>query len=644
MKTPRSATDLLKEVLAGTIRALADEPDLEVSFVADSSVDPSAGSPASMSAGASRREIHLPVLPAARIEARDLGWLRGEADRLACLRRFHDETLHRRHAPRDPVAAAAFEMLERARVEAIGGRSFPGVKDNLAAAGERRRKALGLERARGREEIPLAEALGAFVEMKILGEPPAPLAARALSAWRDVFEERAGEDIENLVLLADDQEAFAEAARRVLVDLDLLDEREEGEEQEDARGDDAQEDGDREKGDEESPSEESSSESEQGEGGGETAEAGEEESPPDVSEEGMAVEIEEQTGEIADTDAQATDSLSSRRSNRSSPTMPESAFYKVFARTFDAVMRAEELASPEELMRLRAQLDVQMTHLVRAVGRLANRLQRRLMAQQNRSWEFDLEEGILDTGRLARIVVDPGHALSFKAETDIEFKDTVVTLLIDNSGSMRGRPISIAAVSADILARTLERCGVKVEILGFTTRAWKGGRSREEWLARGKPMHPGRLNDLLHIVYKTADVPWRRARRNLGLMMKEGLLKENIDGEALLWAHQRLIARPEERRILMVISDGAPVDDSTLSVNDAHYLEQHLRQVIGWIEARSPVELIAIGIGHDVTRYYRRAVTIHDAEQLVGAMTEQLASLFEEEEPFREPAMPLRMI
>ncbi len=636
MREPRSSVELLKEVLAGATRALADEPGLEVSFVAD---------PGEAERPEGRRhEVRLPAPRSGRVDARELSWLRGEADRRACLHRFHDEAVHRRCIPRDPRAAAVFDALERARVEALGGRAFRGVRENLAAAGERRLRMLGLDRARGREEVPLSEALGAFVGMKILGEPAGPLAARALAVWRDLFEERAGADIAELVARAGDQEAFARAARRVLADLDLLDEREDGEQEESARGEDAQEDGERDGAAEDAAGDAPQSEGEEGEETGDTAEAGAEDDAAAESEEGLAVEIEDAAAEMADMDAREIDSPPSRRPNRPLPAMPESGFYRVFTHEFDAVMRAEDLAGAEELARLRAQLDRQMAHLVRAVGRLANRLQRRLMAQQNRSWEFDLEEGILDTGRLARIVVNPGHALSFKAETDIEFKDTVVTLLIDNSGSMRGRPISIAAVSADILARTLERCGVKVEILGFTTRAWKGGRAREEWLARGKPMHPGRLNDLLHIVYKTADVPWRRARRNLGLMMKEGLLKENIDGEALLWAHQRLIARPEERRILMVISDGAPVDDSTLSVNDSHYLEQHLRQVIGWIESRSPVELIAIGIGHDVTRYYRRAVTIHDAEQLVGAMTEQLAALFEEEEFPREPAVPLRMI
>lgn len=317
------------------------------------------------------------------------------------------------------------------------------------------------------------------------------------------------------------------------------------------------------------------------------------------------------------------------RPNRPLSDLPPHFDYRIFTDRFDEVVEATELCDEEELGRLRSYLDQQLVHLQGAVTKLANRLQRRLMAQQSRSWDFDQEEGLLDAARLARVIINPAHSLSYKVEKDTEFKDTVVTLLIDNSGSMRGRPISIAAISADILARTLERCGVKVEILGFTTRAWKGGQSRERWLSEGRPPHPGRLNDLRHIVYKRADEPWRRARRNLGLMMREGLLKENIDGEALLWAHNRLIGRAEERRILMVISDGAPVDDSTLSVNSGTYLERHLRQVIAWIESRSPVELIAIGIGHDVTRYYSRAVTIMDAEQLGGTMIEQLASLFD---------------
>ncbi|MGE3746546.1 MAG: cobaltochelatase subunit CobT, partial [Sphingomonadaceae bacterium] len=393
------------------------------------------------------------------------------------------------------------------------------------------------------------------------------------------------------------------------------------------------EDGDNDQGegqDQDQGEDEQDSEDDQG-GGSDSDMEMRGESENDTSEDGedRATDEESPTDSDADFGSDGEDGMMPVRPNRPLSDMPPQFDYRAYTEQFDEVIAAGELCDAEELTRLRAYLDQQLVHLQGAVTKLANRLQRRLMAQQNRSWDFDQEEGMLDAARLARVVVNPMQSLSYKIERDTDFRDTVVTLLIDNSGSMRGRPISIAAISADIMARTLERCGVKTEILGFTTRAWKGGQSREHWLGGGRPAHPGRLNDLRHIVYKRADEPWRHARKSLGLMMREGLLKENIDGEALLWAHSRLISRSEERKVLMVISDGAPVDDSTLSVNSGTYLERHLRQVIGWIEARSPVELVAIGIGHDVTRYYQRAVTIMDAEQLGGTMVEQLASLFD---------------
>ncbi|HEX8263184.1 MAG TPA: cobaltochelatase subunit CobT, partial [Allosphingosinicella sp.] len=440
-----------------------------------------------------------------------------------------------------------------------------------------------------------------------------------VSAW---IEEKAGGGLDALGLAIDDQAAFAALAAKLLRDLELV----EGEQ--DAAPD--PEEGESGEGGDEAESEEGEDEKEEDPGGGEgeaeirveQGDRSDEEGEGDYNDQEMG-EAEEGVGEDGE------EGMMPVRPNRPLSDLPPQFDYRVFTSKYDEVIEAAELCDEAELGRLRAYLDQQLTHLQGAVTKLANRLQRRLMAQQSRSWDFDQEEGLLDAARLARVVVNPAHSLSYKVERETEFRDTVVSLLIDNSGSMRGRPISIAAISADILARTLERCGVKVEILGFTTRAWKGGQSRETWLSQGRPPAPGRLNDLRHIVYKAADEPWRRARRNLGLMMREGLLKENIDGEALLWAHNRLIARSEERRILMVISDGAPVDDSTLSVNSGTYLERHLRQVIGWIEARSPVELAAIGIGHDVTRYYERAVTIMDAEQLGGTLVEQLAALFD---------------
>ncbi|HVZ15319.1 MAG TPA: cobaltochelatase subunit CobT, partial [Bauldia sp.] len=457
---------------------------------------------------------------------------------------------------------------------------------------------------------------------------------KLVDLWRGWIEERAGRDLSRLTGTIDDQAAFADAVREILTQLEMGDE----------IGNEPGEDSDE--------GEENRDENEEAEGASDSAEGSEAANPEEL--EASAEETEAGEGEASDADAEeiaadqddmaeARDAGEARRNDAPWSNLASMPDYKAFTTKFDETVKAEELCDIAELDRLRAYLDKQLAHLQSAVGRLANRLQRRLMAQQNRAWDFDLEEGVIDVARLSRVVIDPMHPLSFKAERDTDFRDTVVTLLLDNSGSMRGRPITVAATCADILARTLERCGVKVEILGFTTRAWKGGQSREAWLQAGKPANPGRLNDLRHIIYKAADAPWRRARRNLGLMMREGLLKENIDGEALAWAHGRLVGRSEQRKILMMISDGAPVDDSTLSVNAGNYLERHLRHVIEEIETRSPVELIAIGIGHDVTRYYRRAVTIVDAEELAGAMTDKLAELFDEQAAAGAPRRATRV-
>jgi cobaltochelatase CobT len=500
-----------------------------------------------------------------------------------------------------------------------------GVRGNLNHALDVRLRSDPLVRARTREEVPLSTAVGLLVRERLTGDAVPDIASPALSLVREWIEEKAGADLDALPLVLDDQQAFAKLIGRVLEDLDLVEgeieptdeqpEEGEGDDQEQQEGQNQEEQDDQDGGSSDSQMETRSDQSEQGD------------------EEGDQRELDQD--DMSDMDAETGDDgeegMMPVRPNRPPADLTPGFDYKPYTTRFDEEIAATELCDEEELTRLRAYLDQQLTHLQGAVTKLANRLQRRLMAQQNRSWAFDQEEGLLDAARLARVVINPAHSLSYKIERDTDFRDTVVTLLIDNSGSMRGRPISIAAICADILARTLERCAVKTEILGFTTRAWKGGQSREAWLGAGRPAAPGRLNDLRHIIYKKADEPWRRARKSLGLMMREGLLKENIDGEALLWAHNRIIARREERKILMVISDGAPVDDSTLSVNNGSYLERHLRQMIGWIENRSPVELIAIGIGHDVTRYYSRAVTIMDVEQLGGTMIEQLAALFEEE-------------
>lgn len=602
----QSPLDRLKSVLAGTARAIAREPEVELAFTADA--------PA-------QSGTHMKVpMPARDLPPAQLAEARGFADGFALKLRHHDAALHAMSRPAEAIAGACFDAVETVRVEALGARRMDGVKANLAASLAMRMRSDPIARARSREEVPLSTALALMLRERLTGEAPPANTLDGLALVRGWIEEKGGADMDALALLLDDQAAFQKLSVQLLQDLDIVD-GEMAPENESAED----EDGD---GEEEQTSD-SEGEDEAGGEAGEVEARGEqgETSDDDSSETRPQDDFDSEDGE--GDPGEEGDGMLPVRPNRALSDLPPQFDYKAWTTKFDEVVQATELCDEDELVRLRAYLDQQLVHLQGAVTKLANRLQRRLMAQQSRSWDFDQEEGMLDAARLARVVVSPGHSLSYKIERDTEFRDTVVSLLIDNSGSMRGRPISIAAISADILARTLERCGVKTEILGFTTRAWKGGQSRESWLAADRPPMPGRLNDLRHIIYKQADEPWRRAKKSLGLMMREGLLKENIDGEALLWAHGRILNRPEERRILMVISDGAPVDDSTLSVNSGSYLERHLRQVIDWIETRSPVELLAIGIGHDVTRYYKRAVTIMDAEQLGGTMVEQLAGLFD---------------
>ena len=600
-----SPLDRFKSALTGASRALAHEAEVEVAWTADNP---------SQSGNTFRVPTPSRSLPRAQaMEAR------GIADSFALKLRHHNEALHGRHAPAEPMARACYDAVELVRYEALGAKAYAGVRENLDASLLHRTASDPITRAETPDQVPIQSALALLLREHLTGQAVPEAARQGVELLRPFIEARAGHDFDALALSLDDQKAFQSLALDMLQHLELTRAEppaETPDEADDQDGDeetDDDEDGDN-SGDEEQPTEVASE-----------ATQGDEQDDGDGESEGRDDLDDGDTGEDGE------EGMLPVRPNRPWNDTPSAFDYKVWTTQFDEVVSAGDLCDDEELTRLRAYLDAQLKGLQGIVTRLANRLQRKLMAQQNRSWDFDQEEGLLDAARLARVVVSPGQSLSYKVERDIEFKDTVVTLLIDNSGSMRGRPISIAAISADVMARTLERCGVKTEILGFTTRAWKGGQSREAWLAGGKSAQPGRLNDLRHIVYKKADEPWRHARRNLGLMMREGLLKENIDGEALLWAHSRLLARGEDRRILMVISDGAPVDDSTLSVNSAGYLEAHLRKVIDWIERQSPVQLVAIGIGHDVTRYYRRAVTIMDAEQLGGTMIEQLAGLFEGE-------------
>lgn len=599
MASDDNPVEEFRRVTAATMRAISGNEEIQVTF----------GSEARMVGNTAR----LPT-PPRQMSDEDVAHLRGEADAMALRLKYHDEAVHREWAPNAQEARAVFDAFEQVRVEALGSEEYKGCSENLRAAFQERCRQQGYSRVGDREDITMAEAVAMMTREELMGEELPASAQNALGYWRSFLENRIGDDFKDLQNNIDDQEAFARALDKVMVHLDLydLEDEEEGDEEISEETPEDQEDDD---SDDDSETEDSA----------ETAEGDEE-----ADEEDDGSEQVEDDSMASEDDADESDSEKQRRDG--SGAGDQKARYQVYTTDYDEEIDAAELCEEEELVRLRQHLDQQLSVHQGIIGRLANRLQRRLMAKQSRSWEFDLEEGLLDAGRLARVVVNPMHALSYKMEHETEFRDTIVTLLIDNSGSMRGRPIAVAAMSADILARTLERCGVKVEILGFTTKAWKGGQSRERWLADGKPAAPGRLNDLRHIVYKAADVPYRRARKSLGLMLREGLLKENIDGEALLWAHNRLMARSEQRQILMVISDGAPVDDSTLSVNPGNYLENHLRSVIEWVETRSPVDIVAIGIGHDVTRYYRRAVTIMDAEQLGGTMMDSLTELFEEQD------------
>jgi len=608
MLKPENPVEPFKRAVTAAVRAIARDGEMSVNFGAEGTAT-----------GASRNRLPTPSRELGREE---IAHVRGSGDALALWQRHHDNRLHALNQPKGATARAVFEAAEQARVESIGSNRMKGVSGNLDAMLEERCRARGYASVKDPGEALLPEVVSMLVREQLTGKEPPATAKPMVEHIRPWIEKNAGEELRNLTGNITDQNAFAKLTRKLIADLDL------GEE-DGTESDDLEDNSDNE--------EEMADGEGEGEGGEGDADDGSDPEGTD-SQDGSADGDSEAESEMEAEDADAMSGSEEpgrgRRQWRPGDMLPDNPNeppYRSYTDEFDEIIDATELCDAEELGRLRVYLDQQLSNMQGVVARLANRLQRRLLAKQNRSWEFDLEEGMLDAGKLARVVTNPLLPLSFKLERDMDFRDTVVTLLIDNSGSMRGRPITVAAMCADILARTLERCNVKVEILGFTTRAWKGGQSREKWLREGKPAAPGRLNDLRHIIYKGADAPWRRARRGLGLMMREGLLKENIDGEALIWAHNRLVYRPEQRRILMVISDGAPVDDSTLSVNTGNYLEKHLRGAIGWIENQSPVELIAIGIGHDVTRYYQRAVTIVDAEQLGGALMDKLAELFDED-------------
>ena len=615
--------DPFKKALAEATKVMADDPELTVNY----SVDPS---------GVSGDIMRLPQV-SRRLTRDEVLLARGTADALALYRRYHDPATHSRYAPPGAIARDLYEAMETARCEAMGARDMPGTAGNIDAKIGHEAARRGYGQITQASEAPLPVAAGYMIRHLATGRDLPKDARHVMELWRGFIEDQAGGTLESLQDKLADQTAFARFARQIITDLGYGDQLGDDPDQLD---DDQQDEAEPGSDEDEQPDSYGDDQQDQDE-----AEASPEQSQDDTQDQSQAqVSMDELADQEMGEEAEMPDGEAPLEPPPPPAASEADPLYKVYDGSHDEEIPAEDLADPAELERLRAYLDQQLDPLKGAVSRLANKLQRRLQAQQNRSWEFDLEEGILDAGRLARVVANPTTPLSFKVEKDTEFRDTVVTLLLDNSGSMRGRPISIAAICADVLARTLERCSVKVEILGFTTRAWKGGLAREKWLAEGREQQPGRLNDLRHIIYKRADAPWRRVRDNLGLMMKEGLLKENIDGEALEWAHRRMVGRPEARTILMVISDGAPVDDSTLSVNPANYLEKHLRDVIAMVERRRQVELLAIGIGHDVTRYYNRAVTITDVEQLAGAMTEQLAALFDSDPRARARVMGMRRI
>jgi cobaltochelatase CobT len=603
-KQDQTRQEEFKRATAGAVRAIAQQgAEIHVAFQPGP-------------AGVAGKRARLP-LPTRSLPPAEMAKLRGAADAVALKLRHHNEATHAARAPARKEAREVFDALEDVRVQSFGSRHMAGVAANLRARLTEECETEGFDRMTRKDQLPLHSALALMARERITGEAAPPAAQRVLDLWRGHLDQKASAAMEELASATENQEAFARAARKLLAAMDLAEAELESEADDDQEGDEGAEEASQQ--DQASPGEAQSMDQESMQGAEPETMEGDaaEEEAQDTEEEGAAAEGDEKPG--------------GPQARREVPQVEDGSRYRAFVSQFDEIVEAEDLCDPDELTRLRQQLDQQLQHLQGVVSKLANRLQRRLMAQQQRAWEFDLEEGLLDVARLTRVVTNPMHALSYKRERDADFRDTVVTLLIDNSGSMRGRPITVAAMCADILARTLERCAVKTEILGFTTRAWKGGQSRERWVQEGKPRNPGRLNDLRHIIYKPADAPWRRSRRAMGLMLREGLLKENIDGEALNWAYRRLLARSEHRRILMVISDGAPVDDSTLSVNPGNYLERHLREVIKEIETRNQVELIAIGIGHDVTRYYRRAVTIVDAEELGGTMMKKLAELFDED-------------
>jgi len=593
-------SELLKErfksAVSSAVKAISENFDLEIKF--GNNITPK------------KNTLNLPEIIKLK-NLQDFTNLRAFADSEALKIRYTNEKIYKENEPDRPMAKSLYAIAEKIRYEKIGSEKLKGVKNNITECYQSKFKGKKTEETKTGSDVPITEAFELYLRSHFFTIKQNQITREKLSHWKNLFNKNLKSNLVELEKCIEDQKKFSQIVTNLIqkLNFDDSDTKEKKEENKTEENDPNSED---------SSNEDDSSEKN-------------EDNQENTASLSVADENVNSINEDEDINDKETKEIEGDPSfQRKSSKKFLKSKYKIFTNEYDEIKEAKELETEDEILRLRKSLDQQLTALQNIIAKLANKLQRQLLAKQNRSWNFDLEEGLLDSSKLSRIIIDPFHPLSYKMEKKTEFKDTVVTLLIDNSGSMRGRPISVAAICADILSRTLERCSVKVEILGFTTKNWKGGKSREKWNLNNKPVNPGRLNDLRHIIYKSADVPWRQSKKNLGLMLKEGLLKENIDGEALLWAFKRLAKRKEERKILMIISDGAPVDDSTLSVNSGDYLEKHLKQTVKWIEENSSIEILAVGIGHDVTRYYKKAIKIADVQELGDVMINQLTKLFSE--------------
>ncbi len=610
-------TEQFKHNTTSTLRAMSRDNSIEVTY---SEIEMPTGE---------IKTLERPRLPApsADMTEEKRALIRGCADTYALKLAHHNQIKHRNNRQSDMRTQAALDALEQARCDSLGILAMDGVSENLDAVLEAKALRRGFDDIREREDVPLADALHIVARSQITGRTATPRTQKIVKLWQPWIEEQLGAlNFDQLKDLLHDQDAYARAATQLVgrfnLPLDASDDENTNQQEQENSGEQEPEQPDtsQDQEDENNNQDQENSESSASDGSADASE----------SDESFDMDLDDIMDDLNSDDMVMDENVEPPPGRPADFNDYVEGLYTVYTTQFDEEVAAEDLADSFELERLRGLLDQQLANHHNIITKLANRLQRKLMAKQRRSWQFDLEEGILDSARLARVIANPTVPLTFKQEKEMPFKDTVVSILIDNSGSMRGRPIGIAAMTTDIIAQTLERCGLKTEILGFTTRAWKGGNARDLWLEHGRPEKPGRLNDIRHIIYKSANTPIRRARKNLGLMLKEGLLKENIDGEALVWAYNRISKRPEDRKILLIISDGAPVDDSTLSVNPSNILEMDLRGVIRFIENKSNVELTAIGIGHDVTRYYKSAMTISDADSLAEALTKQLIELFED--------------